>query len=129
MIVLDASAAVDLLLANTVGARVGQLVGQDDVVAPELIDVEVSSALARLVRTGALPEGGATARIRALQRMPVQRVPHRPLTARAWELRDRVRVSDAFYVACAELVGGTLLTTDGRLGRAALSGLAVMVVT
>ena len=42
--------------------------------------------------------------------MPVTRIPHRPLVERAWRLRNQVRISDAFYVACAELVDGSLLT-------------------
>ena len=61
--------------------------------------------------------------------MPVTRIPHRPLVDRAWRLRTQVRISDAFYVACAELVDGALLTTDARLGRAALSGVTITVVT
>jgi predicted nucleic acid-binding protein len=50
------------------------------------------------------------------------------LAGRAWRLRDRVRISDAFYVACAELVHGSLVTTDSRLGRAGPSGVTVTVV-
>jgi predicted nucleic acid-binding protein len=129
VIVLDASAAVELLAGSAVGRRVGSLLRVDDVVAPELLDVEATSALARLVRAGAVTDESASTRVRALHRMPVTRIPHRPLLDRAWQLRDRVRTSDAFYVACAELVDGSLLTTDARLGRAALTGVTITVVT
>jgi len=129
VIVLDASAAVELLAGSAVGGRVGSLLRADDVVAPELLDVEISSAFARLVRAGTVTDEAAGARVSALQRMPVVRIPHRPLTGRAWRLRDRVRISDAFYVACAELVDGSLVTTDSRLGRAGLSGVTITVVT
>ena len=129
MIVLDASAAVELLAGSPVGRRVGSLLLADDVVAPELLDVEATSALARLVRAGAVTDEAASCRVRALHRMPVVRIPHRPLVERVWRLRDRVRINDAFYVACAELVDGSLLTTDARLGRAALSGVTITVVT
>ena len=61
--------------------------------------------------------------------MPVTRIPHRRFVDRAWRLRNQVRISDAFYVACAELIAGSLLTTDARLGRAALCGVTITVVT
>lgn len=37
---------------------------------------------------------------------------------RAWELRENVRGHDAMYVALAEMLRATLLTTDSRLARA-----------
>jgi predicted nucleic acid-binding protein len=49
---------------------------------------------------------------------PGERFEHRPLLHRAWELRDNVREWDAFYVALAEALNGTLLTLDRRLSRA-----------
>lgn len=129
MIVLDASAAVELLLGTPVGARVAGLIESDALLAPELLDVEVVSAVARLVRGGVVSVAGGQARVDALNRLPLRRIPHRPLTARAWDLRDRVRVADAYYVACAEWARASLLTTDARLGRAALPGLTVTVVS
>lgn len=125
MLVLDASAAVDLLLGDELGRRVGVVLATDDVVAPELLDVEVLSALARHVRAGELQPDQADSRVRTLQQLPARRIAHQPLLTRAWELRPRVRVADAFYVACAELLGATLVTTDGRLSRAVPSGVTV----
>jgi predicted nucleic acid-binding protein len=129
LIVLDASAAVELLLGTPAGVRVGHVLQSDAVLAPELLDVEVVSAFARLARAGVVSVAGAQARVGGLTSMPVRRIPHRPLTARAWQLGDRVRVSDAYYVACAEWASASLLTTDARLGRAALPGLTVTVVS
>ena len=40
------------------------------------------------------------------------------LLDRVWELRDNLSAYDASYVALAELLGCSLLTADGRLGRA-----------
>jgi predicted nucleic acid-binding protein len=37
---------------------------------------------------------------------------------RCWELRDNLKAYDACYVALAELLGATLVTTDARLSRA-----------
>ena len=59
MLVLDASAAVDVLARTIRGERVAEHLTRDDVAAPELLDVEVLSALWRLVRAGVLTEGAA----------------------------------------------------------------------
>ncbi|MBI3257855.1 MAG: type II toxin-antitoxin system VapC family toxin, partial [Actinobacteria bacterium] len=48
---------------------------------------------------------------------PGERWSHRPLLARAWELRANVRGYDAMYVALAEALGATLMTLDQRLAR------------
>lgn len=128
MLVVDASALVDLLLGNDRGRRVRAVLGPAHVIAPELIDVEVVSALARLVRAEVLDMTTATACVALLKRMPLTRMPHRPLLDGAWRLRDRLRVSDAFYVACSELVDAPLLSTDARLGRAPLPGRVITVV-
>jgi predicted nucleic acid-binding protein len=50
---------------------------------------------------------------------PGERVGHRPLLARAWELRDTIRGWDAMYVALAEALDAVLVTTDRRLAAAA----------
>ena len=50
--------------------------------------------------------------------MARERYGHRPLIARAWELRDTVRGWDAMYVALAEALGAVLVTLDARLATA-----------
>ena len=125
MLVLDASAAVDLLARTTRGVRVAEHLARDDVAAPELLHVEVLSALWRLVRAGELTEAAATTAAARMRAMPVLRVRHERLTDQAWALRHRVRIADAFYLGCARLLGGALITTDGRLARAPLPGLSV----
>ncbi len=128
MIVLDASAVVELLVGGELGRRVRRVVGGEDAIAPELLDVEVVSAVSRLVRAGAMSDDVASGLVAALRRMPARRIPHRFLMARAWDLRNRVRIADAFYVACAAWAGVPLLTTDARLGRAALPNVTLTVV-
>jgi predicted nucleic acid-binding protein len=125
MLVLDASAAIDLLARTTRGVKVAEHLARDDVAAPELLDVEVLSALWRLVRAGELTETAATRAAARMRAMPVLRVRHELLTEQVWVLRHRVRIADAFYLSCGRLLGGTLITTDGRLARAPLPGLSV----
>jgi len=40
------------------------------------------------------------------------------LVTRCWELRDNFTAYDASYIAVAEMLGATLVTTDTRLSRA-----------
>ena len=128
MIVVDASALLDLILLRPNASRIADAMRGQSVAAPELIVVETSSALARLERAGELRTHDADVAIRDVGEMPMSLVGHSPLHARAWALRGSLRLADAFYVACAELLTATLLTSDGRWARAPLSGVAVTLV-
>ena len=92
----------------------------EQLAAPELLDLEVLSAFRRLCAAGKLSAERAEAAIIDLDALRVRRVPHRPLLARCWELRDNVTVYDAIYIALAEALDVALLTADRRL--AAVSG-------
>ena len=128
MIVIDASALLDLILLRPNASRVADAMMGQSVAAPELIVVETSSALARLERAGDLHTHDADIAIRDVGEMPISLVGHSPLHTRAWAMRRSLRLTDAFYVACAEMLSAPLLTSDGRLARAALSGVAVTLV-
>jgi len=86
--------------------------------APELIDLEVASVLRRLLLVGRLPGCRADQALSDLVELPLRRVPHRPLLARCWSLRENLTIYDASYVALAEALDATLLTADARLARA-----------
>ena len=128
MIVVDSSALLDLILLRPNASRIADAMRGQSVAAPELIVVETSSALARLERAGELRTHDADVAIRDVGEMPMSLVGHSPLHARAWALRGSLPLAGAFYVACAELLTATLLTSDGRLARAPLSGVAVTLV-
>ena len=120
MIVLDASAVVELLLDTVTGRRVAILI-EDAAVGlhvPHLLDVEVASALRRLVRDGGLDDEEAQAAVGDLIALDLQRHSHEALLERAWALRENVTTYDAVYVALAEALDATLLTCDTRLARA-----------
>ncbi len=128
MIVIDASALLDLILLRPNASRVADALSGQDVAAPELLLVETCSALARLERAGELRSHDADIAVRDLGEMPISLIGHSPLHTRAWTLRGSLRLADAFYVATAELLTATLLTSDGRLARAPLSGVTVTLV-
>lgn len=120
MIVLDASAAVDLLLTTERAAGVARVLGSSgEVHAPELIDPEVIAVIRRWTLRGwlAVETGGRA--IEELGELALVRHGHAALRRRAWELRDRCSAYDACYVALAELLAAPLLTTDTRLATAA----------
>jgi predicted nucleic acid-binding protein len=105
-----------LLALNTLQARVHK--HGEQLVAPELIDLEVVSTLRHAARAKRLDGRRSAQALTDLAALPLRRVPHPPLFARG-ELRDNLSAYDASYVALAEALGTVLLTADGRLGRAA----------
>lgn len=86
--------------------------------APELIDPEALSGLRRLVLQQVISAGAATQAVSELLNARIVRYPHRPFVSRAWELRGQLTPYDALYVALAEALDATLVTTDRRLARA-----------
>jgi predicted nucleic acid-binding protein len=87
--------------------------------APYLFDVEVLHALRGLTLGGLISESRSRHAVEALSDVRVTRYPHGPLVARMWDLRDNLTAYDAAYVALAEALDAPLVTTDGRLSRAA----------
>ena len=120
MIVLDASAALELLLATAVGQRLGQrLTAMDHSIhAPEVIDLEVAHALRRQALAGSLPPERGRLALVDLSELDIMRYPHRDLLPAIWDLRDNFTAYDAAYVALAEALGAPLLTADHRLAAA-----------
>lgn len=121
MIVLDASAAVELVLNSEVGRRVAQEIAPPEISlnAPHLLDVEVTHVIRALVQRGAVPADEATQALIDYSQMGLERYGHADLLPRVWELRENLTAYDAVYVALAELLGATLLTCDARLASAA----------
>jgi predicted nucleic acid-binding protein len=121
VIVLDASAVVEILLKTAVGAAlVSRLFTPFRVLhAPHLMDLEVSQVLRRLVARRELQPERARQALSVLLDFPLQRYSHSPLIPRVWALRENLTAYDAAYVALAEVLGATLLTRDSRILRAA----------
>lgn len=136
MLVVDASAVTEVLLDRPVADEVREHLSQHDfdLHAPHLLDFEVLSAVRRLVMAGeSTPERGDQA-IDDLLDLPIQRYSHEAFVRRAWALRENLSPYDAAYFSLAEVLesdGGSLLTTDGRFGRAAqqVGGVNVILVS
>lgn len=119
MIVVDASVLAPALADDGAdGDRARLRLRGEQLVAPELVDLEVLSTLRRAARSGRLDERRSGQALDDLAALPLRRVPHLPLLARAWELRDNLTAYDAAYVALAESLRALLLTADGGIEKA-----------
>ena len=120
MIVADASAITELLLQTELGIRVERRIyrDDDDLHAPHLLDVEVLSALRRLVRGDEVLAERAEEAIEDLGLLRIIRHGHLDLATRAWELRQNFTAYDAVYLALAESLDATVVTCDRPFGAA-----------
>jgi predicted nucleic acid-binding protein len=127
VIVLDASALLDVLLDQPDRGWVLDRLSGEQVCAPAHQLAEVLSAIARLIRAGELDE--AVGRMLLEEAAALQQelvVPGVEHLRAALALQPRVRVLDGLYIALAQERGVPLVTTDRRLARAQLP-VAVLV--
>lgn len=116
MIVIDASAACELLLDSVKGRQVWDRIEHaDSMHAPHLLDAEVLSALRKSVRLRTISAERGKAALADLREIVISRYPLDLLLDRMWELRDRASAYDAAYLSLAETLGAPLLTCDRRL--------------
>ena len=120
MLVVDASCLYEVLAdtarANDIRSR---LASDTDHAAPSVVDVEVVSVIRRDYLLGRLDATAAGQAVEDLRDWPGELFGHQPLLGRVWELKGAVRAWDAFYVALAEVMQATLVTSDARLATAA----------
>lgn len=130
MIVVDASVLASTLIDDgAVGRRLRERLVDEDLAAPEVVDLEIASTLRKATRQGTMDEGRATRALVDLATMAVQRHTHVALLDRIWQLREHVTPYDAAYVALAEELGATLVTADARLARSPGPRCAVELVS
>jgi len=113
-VVLDASVLVDALLVGV------SLPEREEWHAPDLVDVEVLSALRRTTLTGSVTPSDARDALDTHLAFQIRRHGTRRLLPRMWALRHDIIAADASYVALAESLGAALVTTDLRLARVAV---------
>jgi predicted nucleic acid-binding protein len=120
VIVLDASAVVELLLGTPRGTAIGARISTSraTVHAPHVVDLEVASAFRALETRRAVSAAAAATALVDLLGLRLTRYAHDPLLSRIWQLRGNLTPYDAVYVALAEHLGATLVTCDRRLAKA-----------
>lgn len=119
MLVIDASAVVELLMASPTGSAVGDFVFSSDepLAAPQLVDIEVLHAIRRFHRTGVLSLDRSEQALEDFGDLPINRYGHEILRAGMWRLRNNVTAYDAAYIALAEILEARIVTCDGKLAR------------
>ena len=120
MIVVDASALLEILLRTD---RADQLMeralsGSEQMHAPQLLDIEVTQVLRRLVRQKEITAPRAEQALQDLSNLLIERHEHQEFIQRIWQLRDSLSAYDGAYVALAEALAAPLLTCDGKLAGA-----------
>lgn len=119
MIVVDASAVLEVLLRTDCGGRVEARwrAAHGGLNAPHLIDAEVLNALRRLTFAAAVAPDRVARALNRFDDLRLRRWSTVPLRTRIWALRANVSAYDASYVALAERLGCPLVTCDARLAR------------
>jgi predicted nucleic acid-binding protein len=117
VIVLDASAAVELVLATRAGAAVARRLRGETVHAPAHFDVEVIGAVRRAVMRSLITDHEGLVVVAEFHSLPIRRWPVKPLVQRAYGLRSTHTVADGVYVALAEGLASPLITCDVRRGQ------------
>jgi len=118
--VIDASVVVDAFAIDGESGEAAreQLEQQRTLAAPTILKAEVLLALRSMTLRGEIAEVRGRRAIDRLHRLSVTTFPIDPLMNRIWELRSSVSIYDAWYVALAERLSVTLVTTDRRLAAA-----------
>ncbi len=117
MIILDASAVIEMLLRTPAGGQVEARVAsrRESLHAPHLIDLEVAQVFRRFVAAGVIAPTRDREALEDLHDFSLIRYPHEMLLDRIWQLRDNFTAYDAAYVALAEELNIPLLTCDHKL--------------
>ena len=119
MLVADASAVVEILMATPTGLAIEQRMfgSEEPVAAPHLLDVEVLHVIRRLNRMNRLTAARCQQALDDLGDLAITRYGHEILRPAMWRLRKSLTAYDAAYVALAELLDAPIVTCDARLAR------------
>jgi predicted nucleic acid-binding protein len=120
LIVIDASAVIELLLQTDVGIQVGNraLNPAERLCAPHVLDLEVTQVLRRFAQLREVAPARSLQALDDYRALLIERIGHTELLPRIWQLRESLTAYDAAYVALAEGLEAPLLTCDAKLARA-----------
>ncbi len=117
ILIVDASVAVKWGVSEEDTERAMRLVDRAPIVAPDLVVAEVANALWRKELRGELAPAQRLSTLAACLSGYEEFVPAVLLAERALDLAGALKhpAYDCFYLALAELRGGTFITADARL--------------
>lgn len=118
MVIVDASAALELVLGGAAARSIeGRILGET-LLVPAQFDAEVFAALRRSVRRRILSADRASYALLRIATFEADRIAVAPLLAAAFAVRDRFGAHDVFYAVLARRESATVLTTDAAFARA-----------
>jgi predicted nucleic acid-binding protein len=118
LIVVDASALLECVVGDRPDPALIVRLASEELHAPHLIDVEVLHALRLLITRRVVTEKRAATARGDFLALEITRYPHLPLADRIWDLRHNLSAYDATYVALAEALDASFVTTDSRIAGA-----------
>lgn len=126
-IVLDGSALAELVLRSSRASAVEALLGDEQLVAPDLVGAEVLSVVRGMLLRRLVDEKTAARAVANLATAPVRRMTTEHLVEGTWALWRDVTPYDATYLALARALDAPLLTLDARTARAPVPGVRIVV--
>ena len=111
---------VELVLGTRTGSRLRRRLSDPRISlhSPELVDLEVLNVLRRFTNSDTMGPARVAAAVERLGELDLRRHRHGPMLRRIWSWRANLTAYDAAYVTLAEVLGGSLLTTDTRMANA-----------
>jgi predicted nucleic acid-binding protein len=126
--VVDASVALKWFLPEPGTEKAAALLSDvergEEIIAPDLILLEVASALRKRVKKAELSKREAGSIVRQLTRARLHLLPSREITQFAFEIASSIGCSvyDAAYLAVAAILERPLVTADAALVRLSCGG-------
>ncbi len=116
---------VEVLRSSATGQALAPRLLAADLVAPELLDVEVASALRKNVIRGEATTEDVTLLLVILGEWDIQRVPHLDILVGSIRWWPNATAYDSTYIAVADAWGAVIVTADGPLSRAPNVGVVI----
>ena len=116
--VFDASVVAKVLTDEHLSDLAAAVVAEEaERIAPDLLSLEIASALSKKVRCSGLPRGMADYALAALPALSIDRTASSDLVEAAMSLSAMLRhaLYDCLYLALAEVRGCLLVTTDDKV--------------
>lgn len=118
VIVLDASAAVDLVVGHPTIDWISEQLMDNHVVVPMHFHAEALNAIGGMLRGSRITAAEADRAVGTITRFPVETRDVAGLLQGAWRRRGQHALLDAIYVELAARLDTVVVTTDRRLARA-----------
>jgi predicted nucleic acid-binding protein len=114
VIVVDTSIALQWVLSEPEAVRTEVYLGNPEVIAPDVLLVEVANVLAKKVRAGDLAVAESLEAPAIVRGGVARLIPTVSVVSRALEISVKIShpVYDCVFLACAEQVKGQLATRD-----------------